>query len=239
MYLKVALAPSVQIPVPAPGGPPAAASSVAASAPGLSGPARLRVPMLYHRRPGVGAVSTPLAPVTSPITLLPIGPAFSPVQPYPNSVTIQNLTTGNTQNFNAGDSWQITITGQPNSAVTVQTELNGAPQPVASYGNTDSNGQLVLSGVMPTSPGQWWQQWSVGGAVAGTISYNIGLPSVASPTSTVSSLATTTAAPATTSAVPAFLTDSFTVGTLSIPVWLPIGGGVALLFMSGGKKKRR
>jgi len=180
-------------------------------------------------------VANTLAPLVPPVTLLPIGPALSPVQPYPNSATIQNLTSGNAANFNQGDSWQITITGQPNSPVTVQTQLNGAPQPIASYGSTDSNGQLVLTGTMPSSPGQWWQQWSVGPAVAGTISYNIGSAAAIVPTSSQASTTDTTA-----SASPlSFLTDSFSVGSYSIPVWLPIAAVAGWLVLASGKKKRR
>jgi hypothetical protein len=237
MYLKVASTPAIQIPSPAPGGPPAA-SSAPAVAPGLAGFFFRPGLGSYARRRGMGVapVTTPLAPlVPLASTLLPTNVA--PYVPVAASASIQNLTSGNVQNFNPGDSWQITVTGAPNSPVTVQTQLNGAPQPVTSYGNTDQNGQLVLSGTMPASPGQWWQQWSVGGAVAGTIGYNIANPSA----SVVPTTATATTAATTDASVSplSFLTDSFSIGTFSFPVWLPVAGIAAWVLMSGHKKGRR
>jgi len=90
---------------------------------------------------------------------------------YSLSATIQNLGTGSASNFKVGDSWKVTIQGQPNKPVTAIGGKNGASHTTV-MGTTNSNGVLVLTGTMSQAEiGHWYQQWKVGEQVAGVITF--------------------------------------------------------------------
>lgn len=89
------------------------------------------------------------------------------------TVSLLNTTAPN-QPFQVGDSWSLQINGAPNSPVTDTASQNGASLGTTSYGSTDSNGNLFLSGTFDSSTvGTWVETWSVGGISAGPISFTV------------------------------------------------------------------
>jgi hypothetical protein len=78
------------------------------------------------------------------------------------------------QSFQVGDSWQLNITGTPNSAVSNLATQNGNSLGVTGYGSTDANGNFSLSGSFSASTvGNWTEQWSVGGVNAPSLSFTV------------------------------------------------------------------
>jgi hypothetical protein len=68
-------------------------------------------------------------------------------------------------NFSVGDSWQITVTGPPNSPVWISGSQNGIAFPTYQIGTTDSNGTYTTTGTMGTANiGSWYELWEVGAA---------------------------------------------------------------------------
>ena len=93
------------------------------------------------------------------------------------------------QSPQVGDSWQLTITGAPNSPVTDSATQNGTSLGTTPYGSTDANGNFSLSGTFDSSSiGTWVETWSVGGSQASPISFTV----AAAPAGTAASTALTT-----------------------------------------------
>jgi len=112
------------------------------------------------------------------------------------SANIVNNTSGSASAFRIGDAFTVTVTGPPNSPVTVSGTQNGSAFGPISQGTTNANGVLVITGTMPEqNVGPWVEHWSVGGANAGSISFTVSGGS-SNPISTPADLATllTTAA---------------------------------------------
>jgi hypothetical protein len=246
MYLRVTDSPVVLIPNPPPGGPAPASSAAAAGVAGLGA----------FWRSGVGLIARPVArpvPVRRPITSVPPStpagggsrlpvpvattPAASsnpPATQAAPSFAIVDVTTGSTSTFNPGDSWQVTISGaQPSAAIVVQTQVNGVPQPATSFGVTDATGGAKVTGTIPQSAGQWWEQWLVGGQVIATISFNV-------PGTTVATSPSVDSGAASSSSILDSLSTPVSIFGFSVPVWGLAAAGVgALMLFKGGKKGRR
>ena len=78
------------------------------------------------------------------------------------------------QPFQVGDSWQLNITGPPNSPVSDLAVQNGNSLGETGYGSTDANGNFSLSGSFPASTvGNWSETWSVAGQNAGSLSFTV------------------------------------------------------------------
>ena len=181
----------------------------------------------------------------------------------PLTVTSATATLSNSsrpgQSFQVGDSWQLNITGPPNSPVSNLAVQNGNSLGVTGYGSTDANGNFSLSGTFSASAaGNWSETWSVAGQNAPALSFSVSAvqssgggsgsgggsnagsnPSGSGPVA-VSSPSTTTATPGTCFAPLAqFGIPDTCVGGL--PVGLAtIAAGVVALFivgsMFGGKR---
>jgi hypothetical protein len=137
-----------------------------------------------------------------------------------------------------GDTWSITITGgAPNAAVTVSGSDPAGSYVGTSMGKTDANGNFTLSGTIDASQlGNWSEQWSVGGASAGTISFSVkSAPASSGGSGSGGSGASTSQgnAPSGSSSPPA-AGSGFSLS--DIPWWGWAGGAAAALFMLGGKR---
>jgi len=76
-------------------------------------------------------------------------------------------------NFTVGDTWQITITGAPNSPVYVGGYQNNIPFATYQLGTTDASGTYTLTGTMGTANiGAWSELWYVGGTLSGNTVVN-------------------------------------------------------------------
>jgi len=109
--------------------------------------------------------------------LLLLGLAFPLASLLAQSVTITNVTRGNSGYFEIGDSLQLNITGGlQNAAVTYTQIVNGVPSgPFSTGSNTDNAGAYQLGPVTVTGGiGTWSETWYVGGVQATpTISFTI------------------------------------------------------------------
>ena len=185
--------------------------------------------------------------VTAPAPSSPATPAAAAAG-LPPTVTIQNLTSGSSSQFNIGDQWRLTITGPANPQVTGSSTQNGQSNPAAPFGSTDSSGRAVLTGSMSSDTvGNWSEQWFVGGQPAGSVSFTVAAPAAApAPASSSSAPAPSSAA----APAPASVTTSgfdlssltgtaATVGGFAVPWWgLLAVGGVAIYALSGSGGKR-
>jgi len=87
------------------------------------------------------------------------------VDPTVTLVNTGNWHTGLT-NFYVGDTFTLTVSGEPSQSVTLNYTQNGAGGSL-SEGFTDSNGNLVILGTeTPGEVGTWTEQWVVGGVPA-------------------------------------------------------------------------
>ena len=115
---------------------------------------------------------------------LPSSPAINPLatQTYGGGPTaVLTNTTAPGKPFQAGDSWSLQITGTPNSPVTDTATQNGTSLGTTSYGSTDANGDLFLSGTFTSGTiGSWVETWSVGGLNAPPLSFSVSAASTSS-----------------------------------------------------------
>jgi hypothetical protein len=183
-----------------------------------------------------------------------IGPTPAPRVVNPGRVTISNVTSGK-QSFVVGDSYQVDITGaSPNQPVTGSASQNGQSLGTSTFGSTDSSGHFSTSGVMGTGQiGNWVETWYVGGVQSGTASFSVSQgpgPSSSqstTPPDTTQGANTIVKAPPDQPAtgvqpVPAaspldFLTDSFSIGGMSIPIWALGLVGVGVALYAGGSHR--
>jgi hypothetical protein len=158
-------------------------------------------------------------------------------------------------NFSVGDTWNITITGAPNSPVYVGGSQNGVNFATYQIGSTDSSGKYSLSGTMgQANIGQWFEDWYVGGTVSGNTVYQGDLAgsvnfSVAAAPATTPPTTTppTTTPPTTTPTTNTFLnpdlfnnlitSQGLDVGGYDIPWWAVAAGVGALFFLLSGRKR--
>jgi hypothetical protein len=149
------------------------------------------------------------------------------------SVSFVNDTTGNRSVLRVGDRWTLTVTGAPNSDVVIVGGSGGRTDR-NTMGRTNAAGVWTTSGSPgPAEIGNWSQQIFVGGALAGTLVFQV-----------VAASATPDNPPANRS-VPEILAEQ--AGKLGIPsswtdwatanTWLLVGGAAAVLFFMTRKEK--
>jgi hypothetical protein len=110
------------------------------------------------------------AVVSPPAQLAPA--ATQPATQTP-AASIQNLTAPG-QALEVGDSWQVTVTGAPNSPVAAAATQNGQSLGTTAYGNTNSAGVFTITGSATSAQvGNWVETWSVGGVNASPISFSV------------------------------------------------------------------
>lgn len=88
-----------------------------------------------------------------------------PIGPTQPAVTVQlhNLTTGVNTFNHSGDSWQLLVTGPPNSPVYIFATHDGQALAEVEIGGTDGNGNFVLNGAWGDGDvGQWAENYVVG-----------------------------------------------------------------------------
>lgn len=153
------------------------------------------------------------------------------------SVSLVNKSGGSNSSFNIGDSWQIVVTGAPNAQVQASASQNGTSLGTSPMGTIGSNGQLVLTGTFAAGQaGSWVESWTVGGQNAGSISFSVAAPSGGSGASGSSSTGIPGAASSSTSDPFAFLTSSFSIGSVSIPIWAAGAAALAALWFFSGRR---
>lgn len=165
------------------------------------------------------------------------------------------------QSFQVGDSFQLTITGAPNSTVTeAQATQNGTVVGTGwSPGSTNSSGQLVITGTFAASDiGSWTEQWTVGSQPAGSTPAKLSFSIAAAPSGSGggstgggsssgggstgggsssgggggSSNSGGSNSTSTTAALPSWLTQDYA----GIPAWGWGAGAVVLLMLFSGKR---
>lgn len=152
----------------------------------------------------------------------------------PVAVRLVNSSGGSSSAFNVGDSWQITVTGPPNSQVVASATQNGASLGSTSMGVTNSQGQLVLAGTMGSSQvGNWVETWTVGGQSAGSISFSVAASGSTSGNGGGGSSSTTTSGGSSSGDISSVLTNPVTIGGVSIPTWGLLAAGVGALWFFG------
>lgn len=152
---------------------------------------------------------------------------------YPVTASLRNLSGAG--GFRVGDRWELTITGRPNSLVTVVASHNGETSN-ANFGSTDASGRRVLTGQFDAGTvGSWQQVWSVAGQNA-TVTFSVvpvGAPSSGSGTNTSSG--SNTGSNNQTS-LPSVLDGSFQVAGMNIPYWAAGAAAVGAFLFMGGKR---
>lgn len=126
-----------------------------------------------------GGQGNPLANTAINSAGVPSGSVGSkPPVSVPTSVQLVNVTTGQ-PNFNVGDSWKVSISGPPNSPVSVQATQNGVPSS-ANFGSTGANGNFTMNGTMAAGDvGSWVENWIVGNNAPAQISFVVSSPTPA------------------------------------------------------------
>jgi hypothetical protein len=139
------------------------------------------------------------------------------------TVRLVNSSGGSNSAFSVGDSWQIIVTGAPNSQVTASANQNGTSLGTSPMGTIGSNGSLTLTGTFGAGQvGTWSESWKVGGVTAGTLSFSVAAAGTGS-SSDASGSSTS------------FLNNSVSVAGASIPTWALIAAGVGAVLFLGGR----
>jgi hypothetical protein len=103
--------------------------------------------------------------------------AAEPVQPTPAaapSVELMNTTSPGDRNFLVGESWALTVRGQPNSEVVISGAKDGQALTPAVLGQTNAAGEFRLSGTMSAAEvGDWSESYAVGGANVGSLNFGV------------------------------------------------------------------
>jgi hypothetical protein len=146
----------------------------------------------------------------------------------PTSFSFSNLTTGNRSLLRVGDRWTLSVTGAPNSDVTLVGGPNGAVSSTV-MGRTNAAGVWSTSGSPSVAEiGNWSQQILVGGRSAGTLSFQV----VAASSSQQQEEEKTTADKL---ADEADKQAAFDWSYLTSSPWILVAGGAAVLFLMRGK----
>lgn len=97
------------------------------------------------------------------------------VQSSPGGVTVltlRNITTGNPNNINVGDTWQVDATGNVGDSVSVVSVKDGFKFGEVVLGTIGSDGKFTTRGnPVANDVGQWNQTWKVGGNPITTTSF--------------------------------------------------------------------
>lgn len=158
-----------------------------------------------------------------------------------------NTSGGSTSALKSGEYWKITITGgAPNTPVYVDGGKNGVKARQAT-GSTDASGNFTMAGqVSDAEIGAWSEQWFVGTASAGSITFSV----VAAPAPAPAPANTTPPPAGSGAALPsgsaaadlvANLTDALPAGMKDIPWYAWAGGAAAVLtigkmLFAGGRR---
>jgi hypothetical protein len=179
-----------------------------------------------------------------------VAPGAAPAGPAPSgapaggtdkaaSVAIVNKSrTGSS--FFVGDSWELTVTGSPNRPVSATVTQGGQASSTATFGNTDSSGNLVVRGTMDASTvGTWKEMWTVGTAAAPVLSFTVAAaPAGSSSTSSTDSGAPGAPGAPASNSLTDFLSSTFDVFGFNVPYWAAglVVGGVGVMALRGGKR---
>jgi hypothetical protein len=102
----------------------------------------------------------------------PTAPATPPAVTQTTAV-LSNATSPGAP-FAAGDSFQLIVTGPPNSPVIGTASQNGAVSSSSSFGSTDANGQKIITGGWTAADiGSWQETWQVGSATPAALNFSI------------------------------------------------------------------
>lgn len=134
--------------------------------------------MVVHAVPVTGGnlISSPVTWSVGTQSTTGQGPTGATVK-----VTLINWTSGNLANNHSGDTWQLFVSGPPNSPVNLWATQNGQALSEVTLGNTDSFGNYTIADKWHDSDiGQWSEHYAVGHfEQSGSISFTI-LPAGAS-----------------------------------------------------------
>ncbi len=156
---------------------------------------------------------------------------------YPVTATLRNLSRPGSD-MRVGDSWELTITGRPNAAITAAASHNGASA-TQSFGTTDGSGRKVLTGTYDASVlGSWSQTWTISGQSA-TISFTV-LPTTPAVSGGAGSGSGTNPPVVPPSVVgggagASWLDKTFNIAGYDVPLVAAAAGAVGLFFMFGGR----
>ena len=90
------------------------------------------------------------------------------------SVSIANNSGGSNAAFRVGDTFTVTVTGAPNTTVTMAAVYNGQSQGTTTLGTTNAQGVFSLSNTMPSSNvGTWQENWFVGPTLVGNLTFTV------------------------------------------------------------------
>lgn len=160
-------------------------------------------------------------------------------QGRPLSVLLENTSGGSASSFNPGDSFRLTINGPANAPIAATASQNGASPSSSNYGTTDSTGQRIITGTMPASAsGTWSETWSVGGAVAGNLSFVVTGPTGAGSGANAGGGSNQSPFAGALSGfqLPAWFTESSIAG---IQNWMLVAGGLLAVMILPGLMGRR
>lgn len=146
------------------------------------------------------------------------------------SVTLENVSNPG-QPFQAGDSFQLTISGPANAAVTGSASQNGIAPSTSNQGTTNPSGQLIIQGNFGAGDvGTWQETWTVAGASPTQLSFTVA--AAGSGQNPAGQTPTTTSVPAPTSGIDlSFLSADVNLFGVSIPVWALGAAGLAALLL--------
>jgi hypothetical protein len=103
------------------------------------------------------------------------GSSTTPITPAVTQTTavLSNATSPGAP-FAAGDSFQLIVTGPPNSPVIGTASQNGAVSSSSPFGSTDANGQKIITGGWTAADiGNWQETWQVGSAAPAALNFSI------------------------------------------------------------------
>ena len=121
------------------------------------------------------ALGTPAVIQTAPAPPVqqPTGPTIQTSGGIAVTATLTDLTHPGGP-YTAGDNWQLLITGPPNSPVVGTGSQNGATSSSTPFGQTDSNGNFILTGSWDaTNVGSWVESWQVGNAPPTPLNFTV------------------------------------------------------------------
>jgi hypothetical protein len=114
-----------------------------------------------------GYVAAVPTPANTPASQ-PTGPAVA------NTTAVLTNVTAPGQPYQAGDSFQLVVTGPANAPVIGTASQNGSVSSSTNFGNTDATGTKIITGTWDaTNIGQWQQAWQVGNSQPAALSFTI------------------------------------------------------------------
>jgi hypothetical protein len=118
----------------------------------------------------VPGVNIPVAAASATPTL---AATTTPAVIPPTTAVLTNVTTPNGA-FQAGDSFQLVITGPPNSPIIGTASQNGAVSSSSPFGSTDGTGRAIITGTWGAGDvGQWQESWQAGNGAPVPLSFQV------------------------------------------------------------------